>query len=87
MDLCQGLDPRGHAGGYLSLANGPSPHKAIIAFERFSETALRPSQRGQASPEAFGCHGHKSLVMATAAPVSAAPAARNAMPTCQTESS
>jgi hypothetical protein len=87
----QRFNPGGNAGGYLSLASGPSPDKTIIAFKRSRKTALRPAQRGQTFPKAFGRHGHINLVTVTAtaaaAPVNAAPVAKNPMPTCQTESS
>jgi hypothetical protein len=56
----QRFDPGGDAGGYLSLASGPSPDKAIIAFERVGETALRPALRGQTRPETFGCDVRKA---------------------------
>lgn len=86
MCLGQSFYPGRDTGGYLSPACGPSSDKTIIAFERFSETALRPAQRGQAVPEAFGRHGPKNLMRAAVAPTSAAPAVIPAITSCQPES-
>ena len=86
MHFGERFDPGRDTGRDFGVPVDPAPNEAVIAAKRSRKTSLRPAQRGQTFPQAFGRHGPKNLIGAAVAPISAAPAVIPAITSCQPES-